>query len=370
MTNLDCCTVERYKPGAEDDIVGLIQLDIQQRESQSVFSHDYWDWKYKNNFAGFFGHWIALARSQEDGRLAGHYTAIPVVLSSGGSEEKVAQSVDTMVHPDFRKQGIFVALANECYSAMKKDGVSMLYGYPNDASFPGFVNRLGWKHIFTAEELAYILNPKKVAKAKFSNVILGEISANILSLRSKVIGMQTKTKTKAKTNYQIAEHDGFDFDLNTINDWLGSRYKYYVNRDSHYLEWRYLKNPVDKNIVIRSLSKGEELKGSYVLKMKNYPHRGDLNVGHIMEFLIDPSEPELSGAVLADCVEVGKQKNADILHAYSHTAQHDFEHLKNFGFKKFDSKNYIIKLLADEKKHPGRTEPGNWYISLGDSDRA
>jgi hypothetical protein len=127
---------------------------------------------------------------------------------------------------------------------------------------------------------------------------------------------------------------------------------------------------LDKNIIIRTFRKGDEIKGGYIIKIKNYPHRGNLNVGHIMELLFDPLEPGLPHTMFSDCADAGKKNNADILHVYSHPAQQDYDHLKNFGFKRFDSKNYIINILGDEKEFPGIAEPGNWFISLGDSDRA
>jgi hypothetical protein len=37
---------------------------------------------------------------------------------------------------------------------------------------------------------------------------------------------------------------------------------------------------------------------------------------------------------------------------------------------KFDKKQFVIKLNKNEKSYPGIKNGENWYISLGDSDRA
>ena len=56
-----------------------------------------------------------------------------------------------MTHPDYQKQGIFVTLARDLYDDLAaRHGVTTVWGFPNDASHPGFVGKLGWfdVHVF------------------------------------------------------------------------------------------------------------------------------------------------------------------------------------------------------------------------------
>src|SRR5262249_11264092 len=60
-------------------------------------------------------------------------------------ERTFAMSCDTMTHPDYQRQGMFVTLAQELYAELaERHGVSTVWGFPNAASHPGFVGRLGW----------------------------------------------------------------------------------------------------------------------------------------------------------------------------------------------------------------------------------
>jgi hypothetical protein len=56
-----------------------------------------------------------------------------------------AQSADTMTHPHYRYKGLFVELANLTIQLCRDNGIELLFGFPNQNSLPGFINKLGWK---------------------------------------------------------------------------------------------------------------------------------------------------------------------------------------------------------------------------------
>jgi GNAT superfamily N-acetyltransferase len=84
----------------------------------------------------------------EDGdRFAGSYTVSPTTLDIGGERVRGAQSMDTMTHPDYRGQGLFTRLALACFDRLREEGYEVLYGFPNESSYPGFIRRLQWEHV-------------------------------------------------------------------------------------------------------------------------------------------------------------------------------------------------------------------------------
>jgi hypothetical protein len=58
-----------------------------------------------------------------------------------------AQSGDTMTHPDHRRKGFFLKLARLTYDDCRNAGVRILIGQPNQQSYYGLVNRLGWSNL-------------------------------------------------------------------------------------------------------------------------------------------------------------------------------------------------------------------------------
>jgi len=101
-----------------------------------------WRWQFLRNPAG-----RAVCTLAEDrGRIVGQYAAIPTRFSVQGKETRFALSCDTMVHPDYRGQGLFTLLARDVYRRLESDaGITAVWGFPNQASLPGFTRRLDWR---------------------------------------------------------------------------------------------------------------------------------------------------------------------------------------------------------------------------------
>jgi hypothetical protein len=77
----------------------------------------------------------------------GFYGVLPVIASYQGKEVLIAQSADTITHPDYRKLGLFKNLAEKTYDLCAKNSIDFLFGVPNFNSYPGFIKHLGWQDI-------------------------------------------------------------------------------------------------------------------------------------------------------------------------------------------------------------------------------
>lgn len=103
-------------------------------------SGDEWRWFYIDNPVGH--PYVSLF--YENGKLLGHYAVLPTILSFRGESFVAYRSMTTMVHPDGRGKGLFTELAKRVYSMLGADRASMVYGFPNANSAPGFIKNLGW----------------------------------------------------------------------------------------------------------------------------------------------------------------------------------------------------------------------------------
>lgn len=74
------------------------------------------------------------------------YGAVAVKMVFQNSVELAAQSVDTMTHPEYRGQGLFIKLASLTYQQLQEEGFSFIFGFPNQYSESGFLNKLGWQY--------------------------------------------------------------------------------------------------------------------------------------------------------------------------------------------------------------------------------
>ncbi|MDB4918235.1 GNAT family N-acetyltransferase [Mucilaginibacter sp.] len=73
------------------------------------------------------------------------YAVIPCFVKSDNKIILAAQSADTMTHPDHRNKGLFVELALTTFQLCRDLKIQLLFGFPNQNSLPGFVNKLGWR---------------------------------------------------------------------------------------------------------------------------------------------------------------------------------------------------------------------------------
>jgi len=98
--------------------------------------------KYATAFAGVeYTGYIAYQGEHP----AAFYAVIPCYIICSGELILSAQSADTMTHPEHRNKGLFVELALTTFQLCKELGIRLLFGFPNQNSLPGFVNKLGWK---------------------------------------------------------------------------------------------------------------------------------------------------------------------------------------------------------------------------------
>ncbi|WP_282041290.1 GNAT family N-acetyltransferase [Halomonas alimentaria] len=101
-----------------------------------------WEWAYIENPNGN----PVVALAYDDKKLVGHYAAIPFPLSNGKGECRNAfLSMTTMVHPEYRKYGLFVKLAEMSYDVLREKAADLVCGFPNSMSAPGFKKRLSWE---------------------------------------------------------------------------------------------------------------------------------------------------------------------------------------------------------------------------------
>ena len=101
------------------------------------------------------------------GDPAAYYGVFPCNVIIGANTYLCAQSGDTMTHPKHRGKGLFIKLAKMTYELAIMNGIKFVFGFPNENSYPGFVNKLKWVHkenlniykikIFTFP-IAYICN--------------------------------------------------------------------------------------------------------------------------------------------------------------------------------------------------------------------
>ncbi len=72
------------------------------------------------------------------------YGVIPCFIQYEGKKILAAQSADTMTHPEYRYKNLFFDLSNMCFDLCKQNGITIVFGFPNQNSYHGAI-KLGWQ---------------------------------------------------------------------------------------------------------------------------------------------------------------------------------------------------------------------------------
>lgn len=100
--------------------------------------------KQHTSFTGFEN--VGFIAYDEHNQPAAFYGVYPCMVDFKGKKFLAAQSGDTMTHSKHVGKGLFTQLAQKTYDYCKENGFHLIFGFPNENSFPGFIKRLGWSH--------------------------------------------------------------------------------------------------------------------------------------------------------------------------------------------------------------------------------
>lgn len=149
----------------------------------------------------------------DNNKIVANYSVSPTILSIGGREWKCAISLNTMTHPEYVGQGLFVKLAQRLNEHLRNEDYGMVYGFPNYISNRTFVTKLQWKNIYEYPTLELQIN-NKLDYSK-ENIVEYENVDSFANINSKLI---------------------------------------HVDKNADYLKWRYISKPNVQYYFIGTLS--------------------------------------------------------------------------------------------------------------------
>jgi len=312
-----------YRPyilGDEHAILDLFRECFPGR----IMTMDYWQCRFRDNPAGQF--LIELAWDGE--QLAGHYAVSPVWMNIQGKEVLGGLSVTTMTHPDYRGRGLFPVLAGRLYRRMSDLGYLMVWGFPNENSHEGFVNKLGWRDI-----------------------------CQIPMLRLNLKDMNyTPEPTKG-----VAELPDFDGRFNRLWESVSPRHAIAVKRDREYLQWRFRTNPINRYHLLGYTDKGRLL-GYSIWKLYQ---------GKELEIvdLLAVDQESAGTALVAAAVETGVRLGAESIKTWLPRCSSLRASLEHMGFQEGPPLVYCgARPLKPLPAGADWFTENAWFYSMSDSD--
>lgn len=337
-----------YRDGDGEDIVGMLN-DI-FGISRTV---DHWRWQFFGNPKG--RSWITLAED-DMGKLAGQYCMMRTHLNHLGREVCAGQSCDTMVRADQRGKGLFVNMAEENYRYASGKGLKAVFGFPNRASYPGFMRRLGWERIVVLPVYRYRTGCRRIG-GPFLDIPYRGVLSMVNGLR--------RVYNRKQTGGAIIESS--DEVPRGTEDLLSEIRNYEVLsiwKDEDYINWRYRKNP-SLNYRFHTLRRGGELQGMIITRSAG-------NRMAICEVLHRSRNSAESALLLNHVIGGALSRGAQIITFFGHDCGFYDDLFARCGFKKRYSGNYILggRVFDDPDLEKHFYNPHNWTIVFGDIDIA
>ncbi len=177
-----------------------------------------------NNPLGYSYHSMLV----EDGEIVGFNSYVPSYYIVDGKKLLFANSIDSMVAKEHRDFFNFKDMVDRAYKEMKKDGISFVYGYPNDNAYPVVIKSRLMKDIGRMN--TYCL-PVRIGGVKRSLAFLNPLSSLFCRIWVSVSGALASGKVaefpvhKEEASYNSSRYKRGDGNYSTAD--LGDATLYY-----------------------------------------------------------------------------------------------------------------------------------------------
>ena len=133
------------RPMVDGDLQGVLDT-LRAALGETPFlrrTPELWEWKHVLNP---FGKSIVLVAADGD-RIAAVRAFMRWRLATRDGEElSCVRAVDTAVHPDYQRRGLFRGLNEAAVEVARDDGVVLVFNTPNPQSRPGYLKQ-GWNDV-------------------------------------------------------------------------------------------------------------------------------------------------------------------------------------------------------------------------------
>lgn len=351
-------SIRAYKEGDEDEIFELTKVVWREQVPEKERWMKGWRWMHIDNPAGISRIWLA----EIDGKLVGQYPLIPEDLKVSGKIVKGAQIVDTMTHPEYRRQKLAYSLGKKALKELEKEKIHLVYGFPNQQAYPLHM-KSGWLDVCPFQVMVKPLNLKNFLQQYIiRNRLLLNISASGVNLIIKAFFRSKKVPEQDMS--KIREITSFDDRINEFWNIVSCDYNVIRIRDKRYLNWRYVDVP-NSDYTLYVAEEEEEVVGYIVLGCGN---ANGLTWGHICDIIALTGRVDIIQCLIAKAVEHLKAKEVDVIFCQMIA---DKNYRKGFLMSGFiphlQFKSRFIAYNASSKlSNAFIKNQNNWFIRQGD----
>jgi hypothetical protein len=290
----------------------------------------------------------------------------------GGRDLTGTLSVNTMTHPDFRGQGVFMMLAEETFRRCAREGRHFTTGFPNENSHAGFLKHLAFQEIGRVP--LWIL-PLRLAGLQSARPLRERPILRLLARLGATFwdhwtnGRLRRWQGAAEDVIEISQ---FDARFDTLWEKARSGYPNAVERSARYLSWRFAAHPTRRYRTF-ALRHGDRIEGFVVTRQSEI---AGLRSGLLVDLFVERSADGIRKAktlVRAAAFRIAEE-GATLAGALALKGTPFAFALSAAGFHRCPAPllpqpfPFIIRWNSDGAIPEALFDFGRWYITMGDYD--
>ena len=358
---MDDVVVRWFQPGDKTAYLELYRyvFDVER-------GVDWFDWKYERN--PYIDH-VPIVVATHGGELIGARSFFALELRLGGRPMQALQPCDTMVHPEYRRRGLFVRMTERAIGRYESSRTRLFFNFPNDKTLSGNL-KLGWRSVGTVPTYYRIERPRRVMRSmvddRLAHVasLVGEpLIAGYNALRNRtgneladvsVQRFSTVPSTRLASVYRTAIPDSI-----------------HAIRDEEFYDWRF-SNPCWEYTTYVATNETKPLAGIVVGESAD-TEPGLVRLTDVVPLCRDRRKAET--AALIDRI-VSEHSECGLFAATE--CGIGTSTLRSFGFYSDGSPpfsflhtptNHVVRSLTDASENEfGSTLPSNWCLTFAEQD--
>lgn len=291
---------------------------------------------------------------EKDRSIVGHVAIWTIPAHIKGKEKLIGLRVDTMVDPNYQRQGIYSALNKQMIKQAKDDNITCLIGFPSKVAKKSLNNTDKVKTIGKVDRYIKINRPLSFTK----HLLLSQTPANYPTVGIKERELTSINHT-LPMGWMVEELDEFHEDLIRFIQKKSNWKSVQPRKCQEFLHWRFKDRP-DKKYSTLVLTYYGEIKGYTIV---NHFNKKQITVGSIVDMMaID--EPKAWEYLLKATTRF--LSHADMVQLWICPDKRIDTYLKKQLFIKTDKPLTLVMHELDPlvKGIPMR----DWWLTMGDID--
>jgi GNAT superfamily N-acetyltransferase len=325
-----------------------------------------------------FGQIIGIVDCEK--QIIGHMAWVPTIMKVGNRIILGSQAVDLVVHPKFRRHGIFLEIGRFLAKEAEKRCNEVTYGFPNYSAHSGHL-KYGWFDVCQVPLLVKPLNLRKADSFR-SNFFVSLLTRNRLLNRFMTVALRIGLKSFSffsailnrveesdnSTNHTIRAIHSFDNRFDDFWEAVSGDYPIIVCRNRKFLTWRYSKNPKARYTVLVA-EENEKVLGYIVLRTEK-----EKRLGYVVDILSYLDKKTVIRSLITKASAHFEEENVDLVLCWmlknGASANVYYKILNAQGFIHLPGRSnpLIARLNQPNLSEEHVKNPSNWYVTMGDSD--